>query len=560
MSTSTQWFHNHHEAVSSNGMVAAKHPLASEAGLNVLKNGGNAIDAAITTALTMGVVEPFMNGVGGGGFMVYYSAKTGKVYVLDYFMHAPRRATPDMYEIVEAGNVNVLGFGGVKNDENAVGPRSVGVPGLIAGAETALARFGTISLSQALEPAIHYAKNGFEANWHHMLQTGQAMDLLMRYPETAKIFLREGKYLHRAPSAGTTDRVMQSDLGDTLARVANEGAKGFYEGEVAQKIVQYLSANGNPMGLDDLANYQPTWLEPRSVSYKDYTLHYAPSTGGGTLAETFNLLEGFDWAGLTANDPTALHWFIESARIAYADRWAHLGDERTITVPHHLLESKDYAHKRRAEIQPDKATKSVSAWAGSMTGAPEDAGGCTTHLSVIDKDRNMVAITQTINAVYGSGVVVPSTGILCNNTMVLFDPMPGRKNSISGGKFPLSSMTPTIVLKNNKPFMTVGAPGGRQIMGAVMRVIHNVVEFGMGIQAACSNISIDASADKTVIDSSLGQATLDALAARGHALDVRPTNIFPRIFASPTGILINPRTGQLHGGADAMHPGQVMGY
>lgn len=559
----TEWQISKTEAVADQGMVAAKHPLAVEAGLQVLREGGNAVDAAITTALAMGVVEPYMNGIGGGGFMLYHDAETGQSHLLDYFMTAPQAATPDMYEITQAGATDVLGFRGVKDDANYVGQRSVGVPGMVAGAAAALERFGTISLARALAPAIRLAADGFDVTWYTILMYGRSLELIARFPATAAVYLKEGRFPYSAGGLGPAERLVQKDLAATLQHIAAEGPNGFYRGPVAEAIVAELQTHGNPISLTDLAGYQPRWSEPRVISYRDnYQLLYAPNSGGGTVAEAFNILEGFDFSGLSPTDPAALHRYIEAARTAYADRWQHLADEAFVNVPWQVLESKGYAAHRRAAINPAQAAPTIAAWDGSayLPGNPEGDGGCTTHLSVVDKDRNLVSITQTINMAWGSGVVVPGTGVLLNDSMVLFDPRPGRANSIAGGKRPLSSMAPMLVLKQGKPFLTVGAPGGRMIMGTVMQVIHNVLDWGMGIQEACAQNTLDCSGDHITVDAALGEAGLQGLTARGHKLDVRRKDFLPRLFASPTGILVNPATGKLHGGADPYHPGVAAGY
>ena len=559
----TTWNVRRHEARAERGMVAAKHPLAVDAGLEVLREGGNAVDAAITTALTIGVVEPPMSGVGGGGFMLFHDARTGQSHCVDYFMTAPGAATPDMYEIVEAGKTDVLGFRGVKDDANIYGYQSIGVPGLIRGAALALQQFGTIRLARALAPAIRLAEEGYVPHFSLLLNTAANQDLLMKFPATAAIFLRDGRYIPRAGGFVPADKIVQTDLARTLRRVADQGPDGFYRGDVARAIVADLQAHGNRMTEADLAGYQARVVPPRVVTYRDdYQLVFAPSTGGTTLAETFNILEGFDFAGRSPTDADSLHLFIEAARIAYADRWRHLADEDSVDVPFRTLESKAYAAARRRDINPARAADKVEPWAGGpfAAGSAEGDGGCTTHLSVVDKDRNMVAITQTINQAWGSAVVVPGTGVLFNDTMVLFDPNPGRANSIVGGKKPLSSMTPLLVLKGGWPFLTVGAPGGRQIMGTVMRVAQGVIDFGQGIQDACETVALDASADTIVVDADLGDAVIAALRDRGHVLDAREKLFMPRLFASPTGILIDPATGELRGGADPFAAGVASGY
>ena len=559
----TKWEISKREAVAENGMVAAKHPLAAEVGLQVLQNGGNAVDAAITTALAMGVLEPYMNGIGGGGFMLLHKASSGENHFLDYFMPAPQATTPDMYEMVKADETDVIGFGGVKDDANRHGCRSIGVPGLVAGAVQALKNFGTISLEQALQPAIRFAEEGFDATWHNMLMAGRSMDLISRFPATAAVFLKGGKFLFQPAGQAPADRIVQKDLAATLRRVAKEGPDGFYRSQVARTVVQHLQAQGSLMSEKDLASYKAYVVKPRVVTYRDgYQLVFGPGTGGSTLAETFNILEGFDFQNLDPRGAEALHLFIKAARIAYADRWQHLADEVYVDVPWQVLESKEYAAERRQSIDRRRAAEKVEPWEGGPfgRGVKEVAGGCTTHLSVVDRDRNMVAITQTINMVWGSGVVVPGTGVLFNDTMVLFDPKPGQANSIQGGKRPLSSMTPMLVLKDGKPFLTVGAPGGRMIMGTVMKVLHNVIDLGMGIQEACATISVDCSRAEVLTDADLGASVHKSLSEMGHVLDIRENSFWPRLFASPTGILVDGATGKLHGGADPYHPGVAVGY
>lgn len=559
----TKWEISKREAVAENGMVAAKHPLAAEAGLQVLKDGGNAVDAAITTALAMGVLEPHLNGIGGGGFMVFHDTSNGDNHFLDFSAVAPQAATPDMYEIVDKGATGVVGFLGVKDDTNVRGHRSVAVPGMVPGAAEALEHFGTITLEQAMQPAIRFAEEGFDVTWYTMLGVGGSMELIARFPATAAIFFKEGKFLFTAAGQQPADRIVQKDLAATLRRIAKEGPDGFSRGEVARAIVQELGAHGNPVTEDDLVNYETRLVKPRVVTYRNgYQWVFGPGTGGSTLAETFNILEGFDFQNLDPRGAQALHLFIEAARVAYTDRWQHLADEVYVDVPWQVLESKEYAAERRQAIDPGKAAESIVPWEGGPfgCGAKPGAGGCTTHLSVVDRDRNMVAITQTINEGWGSGVVVPGTGVLLNDAMVLFDPNPGRANSIQGGKRPLSSMTPVLVLKEGKPFVTVGALGGRKIMGTVMKILHNVIGFGMGIQEACATISVDCSRAEVLTDAGLGASVYKSLSEMGHVLDIRENSFRPRLFASPAGILVDQATGKLHGGGDPYHPGVAIGY
>ncbi len=560
--TRTQWKIECVEPVAANGMVAAKHPLSVEAGVRVLQAGGNAVDAAATVAFAQNVVDPAMNGLGGGGFMLYYDAASGQTHVIDYFMTAPSAASAGMYEIVDAGKTDTLGYRGVKDDANTFGHRSVGVPGMARGMAEALERFGTISLAQALAPAIELAESGYEATWYSMLVAGRYMEVLARYPDTARIFLKEGRHLWRTGGNGPTDRIYQKELAASLRRVADCGADGFYLGETASRIDAEMRAGGGILSAADLAGYSTRTPAARSIRYRDrYEIIYAPATGGGTLAEAFNILEGYDFSRMRPGSAEALQPYIEASRIAYSDRWQHLADEVCEEVPYEWLESKSYAADRRREIAPGRAGAPPAPWAkgNGASGIAEREGGHTTHLSVVDRQGNMVAITQTINMVWGSGLVVPDTGILMNDAMVLFDPQPGRLNSIAPGKRPLSSMAPVLVLRDGKPFLTAGAPGGRLIMGTVMQVLHNVMDFGMGIQDACANLYVDVVGESVMIDSAVGTATLDGLRSMGYRLDVRVRDYLPHIFASPTGILVDDN-GHKHGGVDPHHVGIAAGY
>ena len=558
----TEWKITCVEPVAGQGMVAAKHPLAVEAGVKVMEGGGNAIDAAVTTAFAMNVLDPAMNGIGGGGFMLYHDAVRKQNHVLDYFMAAPAGARPDMYEIVDRGKTDTLGYRGVRNDENTYGPRAIGVPGMAAGLAQALAKFGTLSLEQALSPAIQFAEEGFGATWYSMLTAGRFMEILARYPETASIFLKDGKFIWRTGGNGPTDKIVQKDLAGTMRQIAASGPEAFYKGASAEKIGANLTAQGGVLSTTDFADYRTRAPAARSIRYRDrYEIIYAPATGGGTLAEAFNILEGYDFSGMDPRSAQALQPFIEACRVAYADRWQYLADEVHADVPWQVLESKEYAKARRRQIPAAQAVEAVNAWdrGAAIANTVERSGGHTTHLSVVDRHGNMVAITQTINMVWGSGWMAGGTGVLMNDTMVLFDPQPGRANSIAPGKRPLSSMTPILVLRDGKPFLTVGAPGGRLIMGTVMRVVHNVLDFGMGIQDACANVFLDVMGDKVMVDVALGAETLASLQAMGYHLDIQSRNYLPHIFASPTGILVDA-DGQKHGGVDPYHIGIAAGY
>lgn len=564
--TITAWDITRREIAAREGIVAAKHPAAAAAGLRVLQEGGNAVDAAVTTAFAVGVAEPWMSGLGGGGFMTIHLA-SGEDVVIDYFGRAPQAAHAGMFALLPSARPDHLGFTGVREDANNVGHRAVAVPGTVAGLALALERYGTISLARALQPAIELARDGFEVAWHHTLVLAVSRGLLARFPATAAIFLQPSGEVY-APGYDEPVFLRQPDLAATLERVAAEGPAGFYRGAVARAIVEEQARHGGIMTLDDLAMYEAEVVAPLAVPYRDLTvLHIPGGAGGVTVAAALNMLAGFDLARLGHNSPSALHLTIEASRRAFADRMAFVADPRHTDVPLAGLVSASYADQRRGEIATGRATPEIRHGNPSGAGeqqspvvsALEGSGGCTTHLATIDRAGNAVALTQTLTSLFGSFVTVPGTGVLLNNAMNLFDPRPGRANSIAPLKRPASSMAHMVALRDGRVTFTVGAPGGRRIMDTCLQVFLNMAEYGLSIQAACSAPLIDSSGPETLVDDRIPVGVRDELVAMGHRIAARPATFWPRYFASPTGIQVAP-DGTLRGGADPFGYGVATGY
>ena len=347
----TEWLIQRREIVADHGIVAAKHPRAAEAGLRVLQEGGNAVDAAVTAAFAVGVAEPWMSGIGGGGFMTIHLA-SGEDAVVDYFARAPRSAGPDFYELTEGYRADALGFTGVKDNANTVGHRAVAVPGTVAGLALALERYGTIGLKDALAPAIALAEEGFAVAWHHALICALSRELLARYPATAAVFLREGGEVH-APGEDRPVLLRQPDLARTLRRIADEGPAGFYRGETARAIAAEMARHGGAITEEDLAAYEAEIVAPLAAPYRDHTVLHIPRAAGGiTVLESLNLLEGFDLAALGHNSVAALHAIVEASRRAWADRMAYLGDPDVVAAPLVGLASREYAAARPRRSSP----------------------------------------------------------------------------------------------------------------------------------------------------------------------------------------------------------------
>lgn len=495
-------------AIAANGVVASNRFEASEAGRKILEQGGNAIDAAVATGFAVGVCEPMMSGLGGGGFMTIHFAETNTDTFIDFREVAPMAATPEMWQTDAEGNVI--------DGENMNGGKAVGVPGEVAGLIYVLEKYGTMSLEEVMAPAIEIAENGFIVTPFTAKWLDSAYTRLAACEETAGIYFNEG-----LPYA-VGERIKNPKLANTLRKIAAEGRDGFYKGEVAEATVKAVQENGGVMTLEDLANYQVEEVEPVRGSYRGYEIISSPppSSGGTHVLQTLNILENFDMGSMEVNSPEYVHVFSEALKMAFADRGKFMGDPKYVDVPMTGLLSKEYAKTLAEKIDMTRAQNFSYGDPYSYNTEHKD----TNHFAVADKAGNMVSCTKTINGGFGTGISPEGTGYILNNEMGDFDIGAGKANSIAGGKKPLSSMSPSIILKDGKPFMVVGSPGGQTIIPTVAEVISKVIDGGMDIEDAIISPRFTDGASKAVYGGASGfayedrmpQETIDALEAMGH--------------------------------------------
>jgi gamma-glutamyltranspeptidase/glutathione hydrolase len=519
--------------VARHGMIATSQALASAAGLKVLQDGGNAIDAAVTAAAVLAVVEPPMNGIGGDLFAIVYDAKTKQVYGLDSSGRSSHRATPE--EFARRGLTTM--------PED--GPLPVDVPGVIEGWSQLLSRFGTRPLGSALQPAIAYARDGYGVQEITADDWQEAAPRIARDPAAARTFLPEG----RAPKAGEIFR--NPNLARSLELVAKDGRDAFYKGPIAQAIDADMKARGGLLDLEDLAAHQAEWVEPISTNYRGYdVLEMPPSTQGFVALEMLNILEGFDLKALGHNSADALHVITEAKKIAFADRAAYLADRDF--VPKSTLArliSKDYAAKRRPEIDMRKA--SVTA---SLDFAGRDLGD-TIYMTVADGQGNVVSLIQSLFDSFGAGIVAGDTGIALHNRGAGFVLTPGHPDQIAPRKRPLHTLVPAMILKDGKPWVSFGVMGGDNQAQAHAQVVVNLVDFGMNVRDAGEAARMRHMVSQLALESGIGPAVRRDLEARGHALvDGRG------VMGGYQAILIDPVTGVMTGGSDLRKDGLAIGW
>jgi gamma-glutamyltranspeptidase/glutathione hydrolase len=540
-------------------MVAAKHPLIAQTGVEVMAKGGNAVDAAVAAAFVDCVVEPAMNGLGGEGVMAIHLAETGEDVIIDFVGRPSGNCSPDMFELdPKRGRVGLFGWKAVKGDANIIGHKAATVPGEVAGLCLALERYGTMSLDEVMKPAIKIAEDGFPVSYIAHSHICQAMEVLSRFPEWTRIFLKERRFPPRPADLATRtppDVLVQKNLAGSLRKIARDGRDAFYKGEIAEAIAQDMERHGGLIDEQDLADFDPIVTKPVPGSYRGCDVIFDPTHAGTTLVEILNILEGFDLKSLGHMTPRSIHIIADAIRLAFADRLTYLGDPGFVKVPTRGLVSKEYAEAQRRRIDPKRAT-SIEAgepWAYE--------GDHTTHLSVVDEDRNMVSIGQTLVTVFGCGVVVPGTGMVLNSAMSGLNPEPGHANSIAPRKRRIQNVCPTLLLKNGKSLLNVGAPGGRAIPIAVAQVIVNIVDYGMGIQEAIEAPRITTEVEEVFVDNRVPRRVRDALRRMGHQVIEVDRETYN--FARPVGVLVDQRRNVLHGGVDCLFTAfesQAIGY
>ncbi len=531
-------------------MVTAQEPIATDVGLDILKQGGNAVDAAIAVGFALAVTHPYAGNLGGGGFMLVRQSD-GRSTFIDFREKAPAAATRDMY-LDELGKVT---------RDSLVGWRAAGVPGTVRGLELAHRKYGKLPWAKLLAPAVRLASAGFPVSYalSQSLKGEGSTKLLGQFAESKRIFLKGGAYYE------PDDKLMQPELGKTLARISALGSKDFYEGVTAKILAAEMAKNGGHITAADLKGYQAVERKPLEGKYKGYGVITAPppSSGGIGILQMLGMLEGSDYEKTGPESAASIHYVAETMRRYYADRSEYLGDPDFVKIPVFGLLQPSYVKRLRETIDRDKATPSERVRPGRpILGESTE----TTHFNVVDTAGNAVALTYTLNGGYGNGVTVAGLGFLLNNEMDDFAAKPGvanmfgliqgEANAIQPGKRPLSSMTPTILTKDGEFFMAVGAPGGSRIITAVLQVILNVVDFGMNVQDA-----VDAPRfhhqwmpDRLEFERGISPDTLALLAAKGHKIEVSRPQVLARVEA------ILRSGGWLQGGSDGRAVGKAVAW
>lgn len=510
----------HHPVIGQKGMVSSQRTLSSQIGAEILAQGGNAVDAAVATGISLAVTLPRAGNLGGGGFMLVYLAKTQQTIAIDYREMAPAAAHRDMF-LDDQGNVD--------NRKARFSYHSSGVPGTVAGLAHALEKYGTMSWKEVVTPAIKLAEQGILVSYDLAENLKRRQKRLTANPATAAIFYKENGVPYEVGEV-----IVQTDLAWSLKQLAQHGPAAFYSGEIAQKIAKDMQANGGLITLADLANYTVVERAAISTNYRGYEVVSMPppSSGGVHLIQMLNILEQFPLADLGHGSADSIHLLTETMKLAYADRSEYLGDPDHFDIPIKGLTSKAYAKQLAATIQLDQARPSQQIKPGDPNRyeSPD-----TTHYSVMDQQGNAVSNTYTLNFSYGSGIVIPGTGILMNNEMDDFSSKPGvpnafgliggQANAIAPTKRPLSSMTPTMIIKDQRPYVVIGSPGGSRIITTVLQVLINVIDHQMNIAAAVNAPRFHHQwlPDRLELEPGFSPDTLTLLQAKGQNLRVGRT-------------------------------------
>jgi gamma-glutamyltranspeptidase / glutathione hydrolase len=560
--------------VAQHGMVAAGHPLAAEAGMRILKAGGNAIDAAMATWAVQGQVEPGMTGLGADMFILYYNAKTREVKFINGTGFAPHAATIDLYK----------SKGGIPDD----GALTVAVPAAVAGAAYAVQKYGTKPLSDIFAPAIEVAEQGFPITEALAQGLKSSRNKLAKFPSSTRIWFKDGQPLEMG------DLLVNKDLARTLRTIAAQGADPFYRGDVAKNTAAFMKANGGLITEADLAAVQAFEDPPVRTSYRGIDVYECPPNSQGfVMLEALNILEGFDLKAMGHNSAPYLHAVTEALKLSFADRNKYVGDPKFVpNIPMKALLSKEYAAARRAQIDPNRAIAGEPAPGDparfTSSSAPERANryerpqrspstvkpfdpdeilNLTTYLAVVDKDHNMVSVTSSLLSGFGSGMVVEGGGFFMNDRMKYFYLDPSDVNSLQPGKRVRQTINPALALKDGKPYIVFGTPGADTQPQTQLQFFLNVVEFGMPVQQALEQPAVISNSfrdsyyphnvlGKLLTPAMLPQNVRDALAAKGHQLDVRDV----KGVGSVKGIMIHPRTGALMGGVSPTGDSYVMAW
>jgi gamma-glutamyltranspeptidase/glutathione hydrolase len=495
-------------------MVVTVEPHATDAGIAILQAGGNAVDAAAAIGMALAVTHPSAGNIGGGGFMLIRFAD-GRSTFIDFRERAPGQASHDMYR----------GPDGRATEESVIGYRASGVPGTVRGLEYAAKKYGRKPWADLVAPAVDLAARGFEVSWGLAKSFRSSREKLARFPDSNRIFLHDGKLYEPG------DVLIQPDLARVLGRIAREGSGDFYEGETARLLVAGMEAHGGLITLADLKNYTVVEDKPLAGKYRGYSILTAPppSSGGAGILQMLGVLEGSGYEKSGAGSAATLHYLAETMRRYFADRSEYMGDPEFVKVPISRLLDPRYISDLRRSIDPGHATPSAQVHPGKLERYESTE---TTHYTVADADGNVVAVTYTLNGGFGSGVTAPGLGFLLNNEMDDFAPVPGQPNAyglvqgeanaVRPGAHPLSSMTPTILVRDGRFYMSVGTPGGPTIINSVLQVIANVVDFGMNSQEAVNwpRIHHQWLPDELRMERGFSPDTIELLKSRGHQIKI----------------------------------------
>ena len=525
------------DATGKNAVVSTARYEASKIGLDILKKGGNAIDAAVGVGFALGVCEPQSSGMGGGGFMIIRFAKTGETKFIDFREIAAKGVTPDIW--------NKDSKGEVISDDKEFGGKSIGVPGSVKGFLYALDKYGKLDRKTVIQPSVDLANNGYRVSAIMNMDMTNQLENIKKYPATAKIYLKNGKPYE------VGDILKNPDLAKSMEKVIAGGEKAFYEGEMAEAIVKATVAAKGKMTLEDLKNYKIKVVDPVKGNYRGYEIYTAapPSSGGAHIIQILNILENYDMKNIPAGSTRYYHLLSESMKMAFADRAKFMGDTDFVKIPLNGVISKDYAKTLQAQIDENKSKeyKEGDPW--------KYESNETTHYSIIDKEGNIVAVTFTVNGVFASGVVADGTGILLNNEMDDFDTGWNKANSIQEGKKPLSSMSPTIILKDGKPVASIGGLGAQKIITGITQVIVQMIDYNKDIQDAINFPRIHDAYGEIKYEDRIDKNVINDLQKMGHKV-VSGGEWFE--YPCIQGVTI--KDGVLRGGADPRRDGKALGF
>lgn len=563
----SRWVHDKTEVHALAGMVVARHPLSTEAGLDILMKGGNAVDAAIAASLVGSVVQPMANTIGGGGLLLIAHPTRGRK-AINYLYEAPKGAHAEMFPLGNGAAPGLFGWTGIKDQLNEIGGLAAGIPGSIAGLYSASKDYGRLPWKSVVEPALSCAANGFGMDWYGALMLSVHADQMKAYPNTAKQYLRDGVYTYRPDVIGQADVHRQPALAETLNRIAKEGPSAFYEGAVADSIARAAQEAGGVLSSEDLAGYAPRTYDPCVLSYRNHTIEHVPYACP-TLPLFLNILECFDISSLSSNSAARYHIVAEALKCSWHYRDAFNGDTDLMRGPWGELKDKAFAKavassislKRASAAKPgvdpfDFGAKNAGTTNGA--GVPGRHEG-TVHISAADSEGCMVALTETVVGNFGC-LVTADCGVLLNNGMIAFSPVPGQLNSVAPGKRPSTNMCPVIVSNaQGKPIATLGASGGRKIIPAVGQILNLLLDHDLKMQAAISHPRLDLEGDRVIVDSRVDENIQSQLRDLGHALEVRTEDLSTFEFGNPCGILLE-QDGHLTAGVNPFQMTSAAGY